>query len=438
MSGHSRVGGAAARRVPKVRAVVLNFNGGEHVLRCVEHLTRTEWPADRFELVVVDNASGDGSDAAVQERFEQVRLIQTGANLGFPANNVAMRDLTRDGVDYVALVNNDAFVEPGWLAPLVESLEAQPDLGAACPRILFEPRFVEVVIDSPTFVPPGDGRDLGVRVHDIGVDGRSQFGLTQFIRGAWGQETGPDGPFRWTSSQAVLRVPAGGVGAGFGFTQLFLAAEATKEVTLTCGRYRVHVEVGPEPVEVQVPHWEEPFDVVNNAGSILVDDGSGADRGYLEPDGPDFDEPAEVFNWCGGGVLLRRAYLEHVGLFDERFFLYYEDTDLSWRGRRRGWRYVYEPTAVVRHHHASSSGVGSPTFRYYTERNRLLMLAKNAPARLAWRAGLGETRRAVAVVLRHYVKRPLTLRLPVRAEVAHRWRVYRGYLRLLPAMLADR
>jgi hypothetical protein len=189
-------------------------------------------------------------------------------------------------------------------------------------------------------------------------------------------------------------------------------------------------------VELAIP--AEPVDVINNVGSNLFAGGFGGDRGFLEIDHGQYDEPAEVFAWCGGAVLLRRDYLDDVGLFDERFFLYYEDTDLSWRGRRRGWRYLYEPTAVVRHHHASSSGVGSPTFRYYTERNRLLMLAKSAPARLAWRAGLGETRRAVGVVLRHYVKRPLTLRLPVRAEVAHRWRVYRGYLRLLPAMLADR
>ena len=63
-----------------------------------------------------------------------------------------------------------------------------------------------------------------------------------------------------------------------------------------------------------------------------------------------------MFAWCGGAVLLRRRYLDDVGLFDERFFLYYEDTDLSWRGRLRGWRYVYVPGAVVRHHHAPVVG----------------------------------------------------------------------------------
>ncbi len=59
------------------------------------------------------------------------------------------------------------------------------------------------------------------------------------------------------------------------------------------------------------------------------------------------------------------------GLFDERFFMYYEDTDLAWRGRARGWRYRYVPDAVLRHVHAATSVEGSPLFRHYVERNRL-------------------------------------------------------------------
>ena len=65
---------------------------------------------------------------------------------------------------------------------------------------------------------------------------------------------------------------------------------------------------------------------------------------------PETFEPIDVFAWSGGAVLLRREYLDDVGLFDERFFLYYEDIDLSWRGRSRGWRYRLVP----RQHRAPS------------------------------------------------------------------------------------
>jgi N-acetylglucosaminyl-diphospho-decaprenol L-rhamnosyltransferase len=95
-----------------------------------------------------------------------------------------------------------------------------------------------------------------------------------------------------------------------------------------------------------------------------------------------------VFAWSGGSVLLRPEYLDSVGLFEESFFLYYEDTDLSWRGRAQGWRHAYEPRSVVRHLHAASSGTGTDVFRYYNERNRLLMLVRNAPAAMAARAAL--------------------------------------------------
>ncbi len=84
-------------------------------------------------------------------------------------------------------------------------------------------------------------------------------------------------------------------------------------------------------------------------------------------------------------MLLRPSYLDQVGLFEPSFFLYYEDVDLSWRGRARGWRYAYVPWAVARHVHAASGGVASALAMRYAERNRLLMLVRNAPPGMALR-----------------------------------------------------
>ncbi|MFM8529857.1 MAG: glycosyltransferase family 2 protein [Ilumatobacteraceae bacterium] len=178
--------------------------------------------------------------------------------------------------------------------------------------------------------------------------------------------------------------------------------------------------------------------MINNVGSNLYAGGFGGDRGFLERDRGQYDESADVFAWGGGAVLLKREYLDAVGLFDERLFLYYEDTDLSWRGRLGGWRYVYEPHAVVRHRHALSSGVGSAVFRFHVERNRVLVLAKCAPARVAWRAGLGELRRTIRVNVRDLFVRPLRLRLPIRVEARHRRHVFFSYVSLLPGVLRDR
>ncbi len=72
--------------------------------------------------------------------------------------------------------------------------------------------------------------------------------------------------------------------------------------------------------------------------------------------------------------------LEDVGLFDESLFMYYEDLDLAWRARLRGWRFLYEPKAKVRHVHCGSSRERSPFFCFHDERNRVLVNIKNNSA----------------------------------------------------------
>lgn len=428
--------------VARVRVVVLNYNGGRFVLRCLEHLVRTEWPGDRLDLVVVDNASTDGSDAAIVERFPEVTLIQTGANLGFSGgNNAALRDL--HDVDFVALVNNDAFVEPGWLAPLVGALEGDPGLGAACPKILFAPRFREIVVEAPTFDPRGTADPSGsASTTSSPRPTVPRPTATRSSPMAWAPEPLPDGrSFRWLGGRAAIRVPFFDTdpATGLRFASLRLAAETDKQVVITSGRYRLRASVGPEPRWVKVPIWGPTFDVINSAGSVLIEDGFGGDRGFLAVDDGSFDEPTEVFNWCGGGVLLRSSYLDQVGLLDERFFLYYEDTDLSWRGQLQGWRYRYVPESVLRHLHAASSGgEGSALFHHFVERNRLLMLTKNAPAPLARRAVVGYLTATASYARRDVLPPLLHGRRPPIGLVRNRARSFASYLKWAPKMLADR
>jgi GT2 family glycosyltransferase len=119
-------------------------------------------------------------------------------------------------------------------------------------------------------------------------------------------------------------------------------------------------------------------EVIQNAGVLLLDDGGGGDRGAGEQDRGQYDEPGPVFGFCGAAALLRREMLDDVGCLDETFFAYYEDTDLSWRMRLRGWNVLYEPGAVVEHVHSATSGERSFFFTFHADRNRLFMLFKNA------------------------------------------------------------
>lgn len=122
--------------------------------------------------------------------------------------------------------------------------------------------------------------------------------------------------------------------------------------------------------------------VLNNAGSLLFPqaDWPVRDRGINEVDDGQYDHATDVSAFCGTAVLLKRVMLEQVGLFDEHFFMYWEDADLSWRVRDAGWTIEFEPSAIVEHVHAASSGEMSDFFRYHVSRNRVLVLAKHAQA----------------------------------------------------------
>jgi GT2 family glycosyltransferase len=122
---------------------------------------------------------------------------------------------------------------------------------------------------------------------------------------------------------------------------------------------------------------------VNNAGSALLPDGYGYDRGLGDPDDGRWDLPDDVEAFSGGAAMLRCEAVRAVGGFPAEFFLYYEDTDTSVRLRRAGWRIRYVPSARATHLHAASSDASSARFHFFNERNRLLMVLRTYPAPMA-------------------------------------------------------
>jgi GT2 family glycosyltransferase len=295
-----------------VTVLVVTWQGRDLLLACLESLARQTRP---HRVLVVDNASTDGTAEAVRARFPQVRLLRTEENLGFAGGVQA--GLAVVDTPLVALLNNDAVADADWLARAVDALDAHPQAAAV--------------------------------------------------------------------------------------TSLLLLADVTPPT-------------------------------VNNAGVVLTDDGYGADRGLGEPAG-DYAEPAEVFGFSGGAAVLRTAAVRAVGGFPAPFFLYYEDTDTSWRLRRAGWSIRYEPSAIVQHRHAATADRTSERFAYWNERNRLLMHVRCAPAG-----------RAVVVWLRFLLttasltaRRLVGQRAPGHQQrVGLRLRVLAGALRLLPWALRTR
>jgi len=251
---------ASADDRPGVTAVVLNWNGQGVVGDCLRSLQAQDWPA--LEILVVDNASTDGSAEMIRRQFPGVRLQVNAENLGFGGGNNVGINLAV--TPYVLMCNNDTRLAPDVVRRLVAALEARPDAGSVTPCIILA-------------------------------------------------ETG--------------RVDATGI--------------------------------------------------------VVCPDGLSLGRGRAEP--PEaFGEPAEVFYASDCCCLYRRAMLEALRLpdgelYDEDFFAYADETDMGWRAQRLGWKSLYEPSAVVYHHHAASSGSVSPLLVRLVERNRIWVAVKNLP-----------------------------------------------------------
>lgn len=113
---------------PRIAVVVLNWNGKDDTLQCLQSLAQLAY--GNCEVIVVDNGSADGSVAAIRAAFPAIRVIETGANLGYAeGNNVGMRAALESGAEFVLLLNNDTIVDPSLLCELLAAAEACPEAG---------------------------------------------------------------------------------------------------------------------------------------------------------------------------------------------------------------------------------------------------------------------------------------------------------------------
>ena len=117
---------------------------------------------------------------------------------------------------------------------------------------------------------------------------------------------------------------------------------------------------------------------LDSAGMLVAADGSSKQRGHGELPSV-YRTKTDALLPSGSAALYRRKMLDEIGLFDESFFLYCEDTDLGLRARWAGWECAYVPGAIVEHRYSQSAGRASLLKAYYVERNRLFLAIKNFP-----------------------------------------------------------
>lgn len=110
-------------------------------------------------------------------------------------------------------------------------------------------------------------------------------------------------------------------------------------------------------------------------------------RGRNQKDIGQFDSAEYVFGATGGASLYRVDMLKDIGFFDEEFFAYFEDVDISYRAQLAGWNVWYDPEAKAYHHIGGTSSKLGDFARYHTVKNFFMLYAKNMPAKLYWKYG---------------------------------------------------
>lgn len=123
--------------LPRVCLIIVTHNGRQFLPDCLSSLRAVDYPPDRWELVVVDNASTDESVPYAKEIFPQAHMLRQTFNVGFAAaNNVGLRYALEQGFDYAYLLNQDTAVKKDFLLQAVTVATAEPDVAAVQSKLL--------------------------------------------------------------------------------------------------------------------------------------------------------------------------------------------------------------------------------------------------------------------------------------------------------------
>lgn len=170
-----------------------------------------------------------------------------------------------------------------------------------------------------------------------------------------------------------------------------------------------------------VYHQDEPT-VIQSAGGKIGPYWESLHLAQDEPDQGQFSQP-HLVDWISGcGIMVRRAVIDQVGMIDERYFYYWEETEWCLRAGRAGWRIMHVPQAKMWHKGVQRNYRPKPAVTYYGTRNRLLTLAKHHAPLLVWLGAWGQLLRTIT---------SWTIKPKWRSKREHRNAMWRGIVDFL-------
>ena len=122
------------QKLPYCSIIILNRNGKHHLNDCFSSLRKLNYPKKRYEAIMVDNASSDGSIEYVKKNFKEVKIVANKVGLGFAAGN--NEGVKRARGEYIILLNNDTKVQKNWLIELVKVAQSDKTIGLCTSKLL--------------------------------------------------------------------------------------------------------------------------------------------------------------------------------------------------------------------------------------------------------------------------------------------------------------
>jgi hypothetical protein len=171
---------------------MVNYRGAPDTIACLNAFAEVDWPADRLELIVVDNDSGDGSVKQIRAAVPRAKVVEAGSNTGFAGG--CNLGVARASGEYVGFINNDARPDPQWIAAAVRVFEADGEIGSVASKVLdWDGRLIDYVDGAMTWFGMGYKPEVerpDSPEHDVARDVLFGTGAAMFVRAKLYREVG--------------------------------------------------------------------------------------------------------------------------------------------------------------------------------------------------------------------------------------------------------
>ncbi len=412
---------------PLLSMITVNYNGKAFLKDLLDSVGRLDYPRSKIQMIVVDNHSTDGSAAYVRQHHPWAEVVSLEANLGYAGGN--NQGFQQAQGRFIALINNDCILDPGWAKEMLALFGQKPDskTGAVGSKVVFYYPYIPLNI-----CPQGRDRtepQAGVGLSSVTLEAADPYASRsiKYLQGFSPRQQKGGQPVYWTRGRGTLALPLAQHKQDLVWEAAVHWGQQTPALHIQLGEHRIariEAQEQPQRVRVRVPKslFVHQKDLINACGIEVNRSFYARERGFLCFDEGQFDANTEVFGLSGTSLMIDRRMLEDVGCFDASFFTYYEDIDLFWRARLRGWKSFVAPQAVARHHHCGTGKEWSYAFTYHVLKNRMLMILKCGwPALFfkSWLAFMASAALAIAQGARCLLSanKPQRVDIPIRVKL---------------------